>query len=231
MEEMINKITRLSCKPVVKNAEDAAACYYDRIIPGVGNLASRTHGLHRNVALVQGRTLEEVQYHLKTILGATDEHYQHCTASPVSGTGQGSGNSPTIWLFIGSILFTCYSKKAHGARFKSLDKSICINIFCVGFVNDTAAYINDFLSDVPPTPNELITRLTHDSQLWSDLFYKSGSSLELPKCTCHFSQYRFATDGMLYLQCGQIGPSVTVRTGNDSALNPQVALKRLNCKY
>jgi hypothetical protein len=90
IKEMINEITRLS-----QNAEDATACY-NRIIPGVGNLASCTHGLHQHVALVQGKTLEEVQYHLKTILGVTDKHYQHCTASPVFGTGQGSGNSPTI---------------------------------------------------------------------------------------------------------------------------------------
>jgi hypothetical protein len=71
-----------------------------------------------------------------------------------------------------------------------------------------------FCSDVPPTLNNLITKLTHDSQLWSDLLYKSGGSLELPKCTYHFSQYRFATDGTLYLQSGQIGPPVTVCTGD-----------------
>jgi hypothetical protein len=58
-------------------------------------------------------------------------------------------------------------------------------------------------------------KLTHNSQLWSDLLYKSGGSLELPKCTYHFSHYRFATDGTPYLQSGQVGPSVQVRTGND----------------
>jgi hypothetical protein len=206
IEEMINEITRLSWKPVIKNAKDATACY-NRIIPGVGNLASRTHGLHRNVALVQGKTLEEVQYHLQTTLGVSKEYYKHCTASPVFGTGQGSGNSPTIWLVISSILFTCYSEKAHGATFEAPDKSIRVDIFRVGFVDDTASYINDFRSNVPPMSNELITKLTHNSQLWSDLLYKSGSSLELPKCTYHFSQYRFATNG-------QIGPPVTARTGD-----------------
>jgi hypothetical protein len=141
IKEMINEITRLSRKPVIKNAEDATACY-NCIIPGVGNLASCTHGLHCNVALIQGKTLEEVQYHLKMILGVSKEHYQHCTASPVFGTGQGSGNSPTIWLVISSILFTCYSEKAHGARFKSPDKSICVDMFRISFVNDTARIVH-----------------------------------------------------------------------------------------
>jgi hypothetical protein len=216
IEELINEITRMSRKPLIKNAEDATACY-DRIIPGVGNLASRAHGLHRHVAIVQGKTLEEVRYHLKTQLGVTDDHYKHCEVSPVYGTGQGSGNSPTVWLVISSILFTCYSAKAHGARFESPDKSICVDIFRVGFVDDTASYINDFSSRKPPSPEEMIQWLTHDSQLWSDLLYKSGGSLELPKCTYHFSQYKFASDGTPYLQCGQVGPTVSVRTGDSSS--------------
>jgi hypothetical protein len=30
------------------------------------------------------------------------------------------------------------------------DKSISVDIFCAGFVDDTASYANKFLSDVPP---------------------------------------------------------------------------------
>jgi hypothetical protein len=77
LEEFVGEITRLSRKPLIKNAEDATACY-DRIIPGIGNLASRSFGMHRFIALVQGRTLEEVKYHLKTKLGVSEENYQHC---------------------------------------------------------------------------------------------------------------------------------------------------------
>jgi hypothetical protein len=136
IEEMVNEITRLSRKPVIKNAEDATACY-DRIIPGVGNIASRAHGLHRTIALVQVTTLAEVKYHLKTQLGVTEDFYQHCTEdfyqhctiSPIYGTGQGSGNSPTVWLVVSSILFRCYSEKAHGARFELPDGSVTIDLF------------------------------------------------------------------------------------------------------
>jgi hypothetical protein len=53
VEELVNKITSLSQKPVIKNAKDATACY-DRIIPGLGNLASRSHSLHQTFAIVQG---------------------------------------------------------------------------------------------------------------------------------------------------------------------------------
>jgi hypothetical protein len=198
IEELVNKITRLSSKPIVMNAEDATACY-DHIIPGLGNLASRSHGLHRLIAIVQGKTLSEVRYHLKTQLGVTDEFYQHCTISPIDGTGQGSGNSPTVWLVVSSILFHCYSAKAYGARFASPDGSVSLELFRVGFVDDTCSYVNKFFADVPPTPEEMIDLLSHDSQLWCDLLWKSGGSLELPKCTYHFSHYKFSLDGQPYI--------------------------------
>ena len=213
IEEMVNEITRTSRKPIIKNAEDATACY-DRIIPGVGNLASRSHGLHRSVAIVQGNTLEEVKYHLKTQLGVTEEYYKHCTVSPIYGTGQGSGNSPTVWLVVSSILFRCYTATAFGARFETPDRTVCVDLFRVGFVDDTCCYVNLFNRDQPPQPEELLELLKHDSQLWSDLLWKSGGALELPKCTYHYSHYKFAVDGTPFLQSGQVGPPVEVRTGD-----------------
>ena len=119
-KETVAEITRLSRKPCIKNAEDATACY-DRIIPGLGNLACRSHGMHRCVALVQGKTLQDVHYHLKTNLGVSEENYKHCEIHPIYGTGQGSGNSPIIWLVISSVLFNCYESKAHGATFECPD--------------------------------------------------------------------------------------------------------------
>jgi hypothetical protein len=99
------------------------ACF-DRIIPGVGNLASRSFGMHHLVALVQGQTLAAVKYHLKTKLGISKENYKHCKAYIIYGTGQGSSDSPTVWLVISSILFDCYELKAFGAIFESPDCTV-----------------------------------------------------------------------------------------------------------
>jgi hypothetical protein len=54
LEEFVGEITRLSWKPCIKNAKEATACC-DRIIPGIGNLASCSFGIPRLVALVQGK--------------------------------------------------------------------------------------------------------------------------------------------------------------------------------
>jgi hypothetical protein len=170
------------------------------------------------IAIVQGKTLSEVRYHLKTQLGVTDKFYQHSTISSIYGTGQGSGNSPTVWLVISSILFCCYSATAHGARFESPDGSVGINLYCIGFVDDTCSYVNQFLDNTNPAPKELTSLLSHDSQLWCDLLWKSGGSLELPKCTYHYSQYKFASDSRPYLQSGRIGPAVILKHGDGITL-------------
>eukprot|EP00957_Ditylum_brightwellii_P029260 2211800-Ditylum_brightwellii.AAC.1 len=50
-------------------------------------------------------------------LRVTDKFYQHCQAYPIYGTGQGSTNSPIIWLIISSTLFDIHDKLSHGATF------------------------------------------------------------------------------------------------------------------
>jgi hypothetical protein len=103
IEEMVNKITRLSRKPVIKNAKDATACY-DRIVPGVGNIASRAHGLHCTIALVQGTTLAKVKYHLKMQLGVTDDflstlyHFSYLGPSYCNKSTT-IENTTNIWVF------------------------------------------------------------------------------------------------------------------------------------
>ena len=58
--------------------------------------------------------------------------------------------------------------------------------------------------------------LTHDSQLWSDLLWKSGGALELPKCSYHYWNYEFTSAGRPFLQGYQVGPNVNVHTGDRS---------------
>ena len=106
IEEMMNEISRLSRKSLIKFDNDATSCY-DRILPAMASIASRKFGAPRGMTMVMANTLEEARYKLKTQLGISEEFYQHSIAFPIFGTGQGSGNSPAIWCFISSILFDC----------------------------------------------------------------------------------------------------------------------------
>jgi hypothetical protein len=72
------------------------------------------------------------------------------SATWIDGTGQGSQNSPTIWLFICSTLFDAFEEDAYGALFESFDKKLSIRIFMVGFVDDCSQRVNDFSAFLSP---------------------------------------------------------------------------------
>eukprot|EP00957_Ditylum_brightwellii_P089578 6822991-Ditylum_brightwellii.AAC.1 len=65
---------------------------------------------------VNAQTLAEDKFKLKTALGVSDEFYQHCQASPIYDMGQGSTNSPTIWLIISSMLYDIHDELGNGAN-------------------------------------------------------------------------------------------------------------------
>lgn len=215
IEEMENEISRASRKSMVKFDNDATSCY-DRILASIASITSRKFGLHKNVAFVMARTLEEAKYKLKTALGVTDSFYQHCELFPIHGTGQGSQNSPAIWCIISSVLFDCFKTKAHGATFESPDRKQSITIYMVGFVDDSTGGVNKFCAIIQPNPEELLGLMRADAQLWNDLLWVSAGALELPKCSYHVVHYNFTNEGAPVLQGGQVGPDLVLSSGDRS---------------
>jgi hypothetical protein len=132
-------------------------------------LIGRKKGLHRLVTLVHATTLAEARYKLKTALGISDSEYSHDKAFPIYGTGQGSTNSPTIWIIISSTLFDIHMEKANGASFYSPDKSVEIAFSIVGFVDNSNCQTNDFLANPQPSPEVLAKLAQEDAKLWSKL--------------------------------------------------------------
>ena len=215
MEEMKHEICRMSLKPLVQNDNDASSCY-DRIIMNAAGICSRQHGMHRNICIVNGRTLKEAKYHLKTQLGVSEEFYQHCEFYPIYGSGQGSGNSPVIWLVISSVLYDCYEERAHGALFETVDRTVSIRLYMVGFVDDANGQTNDFANPIQPSPEKLNEMSRHDVQLWNDLLWRMGGLLELPKCSYHHIRYQFAFNGNPVLMGGKVGPPIMLQSTPDS---------------
>jgi hypothetical protein len=72
-----------------------------------------------------------------------------------------STNLPVLWTVICSIHFEAMDNQAHGAIYESLDHSISIRIFMVGFVDDTSGSVNDFLNNNVPSPHDLMKPHSH----------------------------------------------------------------------
>jgi hypothetical protein len=209
IEELQYEISRASRRPLVHLDYDATSCY-DRIIPSLASLISRGFGMHRNICFVHATTLEEARYLLKTQLGISDDFYTHSTEFPIFGTGQGSANSPAIWCIISSVLFDVYEGHAKGAYFQCPKGTHSINIFMVGFVDDTSGSVNDFLQSTIQSPDHYIALATNDAQLWNNVLLLSGGALELTKCSYHFMYFDFTLLGHPIVKPGKISPELQI---------------------
>ena len=178
--------------PIANFDNDAKSCY-DRILVNIASLCSRKQGIDRDVIFVHAKTLKEAKFTLKTRHGISKSSYSHCTSFPIHGTGQGLTNSPTIWCFVSSELFQVHSANAHGMVFTSPDGSLRIRMTMVGFVDDSTCITG---GDKNMTYEELKTQMKQDAQLWHDLLWASGGSLELPKCGFHAVDYGFDDFGV-----------------------------------
>ena len=139
---------------------------------------------------MHGKTLQEARYKLRTAI-----EYSHSTQFPLYGSGQGSGNSPALWLFISATLFDVHDRFAHGATFRTPSGDTSVQLKLSGFVDDTNASLNDWQPQHQVELDTLLTRLTHDAQTWNDLLFISGGKLELTKCSFHVLQFSFQPDG------------------------------------
>jgi len=206
LRELEYEMCRITQKPLVQFDNDAASCY-DRIPCFLANVASRKYGLDAKVCMVQGRTLKEAKYYLKTKLGISEHCIVHSRELPWFGTGQGSGNSPTYWLLIVTTLSDIYDSKAKGATYVSPTTALEITIKLLSFVDDTNNRTNDFTATEPPSREALINFATHDSQLWHDILTSTNQTLELSKCSYHYIHFDFKeTTGEPYMVLEDTNP-------------------------
>lgn len=207
IEVLQHEIYRMSMKPGINFDLDATSCY-DRILPNLAAICSRRVGVARSVARMNTNMLEQAKYHLKTSLGISSAYYQHCETKPIYGTGQGSGNSPSIWCFVCSVLFDAFASQAHGATFTDYHNCKETKLFMIGFVDDCTQRVNTFKAENPPSTTQLITLMQQDAQLWNDLLWASGGALEQQKCSFHLIQSSWNADGHPFLTGSTEGQSI-----------------------
>ena len=194
LEELKYDIAYTSRRTLFNFDNDATSCY-DRIIVSLASLINRRFGLHRKITMVHASTLQQARFHLRTQLGYSEKYYSHSIQFPIYGSGQGSGNSPCIWLFISSTLCDVHQTISHGATFTSPDGEDTVKITMVGFVDDSTGTCNDFQPQTQASTADIAKRMQQDAQAWNDLLWCSGGKLELSKCSFHVLEFEFDADG------------------------------------
>ena len=195
IEELQFEISRLSRRMLIQTNYDATACY-DRIIPNLAMLVSRKFGVPAQVTKTNASTFQQARYHIRTDLGVSPDSYSHSDLMQIYGSGQGSGNSPMLWLFICCLLFAMYHKLAKPAQYCNPDHTNEITLAIVGFVEDCNGQVNCF--DLPQneaTLQQLMHHATTNAKKWADLLSITGGALELSKCSYHVVVWKFSLQG------------------------------------
>lgn len=216
LEELKYDISYTTRRTLFNFDNDATSCY-DRIIISLASMINRKYGLHRDVVLVHATTLQEARYHLRTPLGYSDKYYSHCIEYPIHGSGQGSGNSPSIWLFISSTLCDAHQRSAHGAKFISPDGTEETKITMVGFVDDSTGTCNDFRPQSQADIPTIASWMQQDAQIWNDLLWCSGGKLELPKCSVHTLYFSHQPNGRPKVVLEPIPTSIRITDAENGA--------------
>ena len=99
---------------------DAKACY-DRIVMLLATIIIGHFGIPKEARDLQALAIRQMQFHVKTALGISTEHYEDTETSPLHGSGQGSGSSAPLWLFISSIIMDCVEDIGHGMEMTNMD--------------------------------------------------------------------------------------------------------------
>ena len=199
IEEMQYEISRATRKPLLLTHYDATACY-DRIIPNLGMIVSQKFGVPAAVTQMNATTLEQATYLVRTELGVSRTGYTHCDSDPIFGTGQGSSNSPAIWLFVSSALMDAYEDWAKSATYATPTEDCSVDVDMVGFVDDNTGQTNDFFGENNRANiNAIVDQAMKNAQHWFDLLGASGGALEYSKCCIHMMEWFYSKNGSPFL--------------------------------
>jgi hypothetical protein len=142
-------------------------------------------------------TLEQAKYHLKTQHGISEEFYTNGT-TPVYGTGQGAGDSPSQWSQESALLFQIYKEMTDNATMCDRYGSTQIKIPLAAFANDTNLLGND--SERTKTRESLALEAKHAFTTWNSLLHATGHFMELLKCSCYLQVWNFQDDGYAFTE-------------------------------
>jgi hypothetical protein len=119
------RIFRLSRQQYGQITYDSRACY-DRILPNIAAMASRKYGIPETLANLYYKTLTNTKYRVKIIGGTKRYVYSNNKKTPIYDTGQGSRNSPIIWLFVSDIIAQIMEENAIRATYLGEEKNILL---------------------------------------------------------------------------------------------------------
>jgi hypothetical protein len=173
---------------------DISGCF-DRILPSIIALLNRKNGCTQAAVRMHSETLSKARYYIKTQNGISSEYYSN-KKLPVYGNGQGAGDSPSQWCQQSALLFELYKRSITRAQMSDKHGKTQAMIPMAAFADKTNLLGNN------DTHSKNLQELTDEAKnafsTWNGLLNAAGHFMELTKCACYLSFWKFQEDGYAY---------------------------------
>jgi hypothetical protein len=173
---------------------DISGCF-DRILPNIISLLNQRNGCPETAVKMHATTLQKAKYYIKTQSGISEQYYSN-SMTPVYGNGQGAGDSPSQWSQESAMLFHIYEKLVSGAKMSLRNGTSLVEIPMAAFADDTNLMGNN--DKGTKTASDLIEDVQQAFTTWDKLLHATGHFMELGKCACYLSIWKFQDDGYAY---------------------------------
>jgi hypothetical protein len=165
--------------------------------------------------------LYNIVHQVKTGFGPSKGGYNFSLGSPIYGPGQGSKGGPSSCSTMTSILIDSMPKLCNRLQFTSPDQQLQYTLRVDMFVDDASNCTNHFLEWLhePPSLEEALKMIRHDSQTWERFLWTSGGLLNLSKCAFYILAWQLDSEGHATYIPKQAIPDLQLTSGNQPGLS------------
>jgi hypothetical protein len=180
--------------------KDAKGCYY-RIISGISIATVRRLGYSKNYVQMLGKLWEQLEHHISTAYGISENKYSGTAEKLLYGIGQGSCILPILWALLNQLILTALGETFEFITLVSIDKSKTSKRPGYSFVDDTTTGVTSDDTNREPVPIEeaeltadeedLVEQMQVVIQLFLDLFQVTYGDLAPEKCVWYLIAHRW----------------------------------------
>jgi len=99
MKALTYTFARLSKTGLGTFNNDAKSCF-DSIMAALALIYCIALGMPDAPCQIHGQAISKMKHYVKTLQGTSQNYYSNALNGPLFGSGQGSGGSPSLWLFM-----------------------------------------------------------------------------------------------------------------------------------
>ena len=172
-------ISRQRRVPMAIASVDATSCY-DRIVHAIASICCQRWGVQVWAVMSMFLTIQNIQFHLRTAFGDTENYYGGTTDRPFQGVCQGNGAGPAVWLAISATLIQWLQSLGHYTILEAAITKVKSSLSGLLFVDDTD------LVKWGDNAKEELQLVVKD---WQQALEFSGGALKAGKCSWSVVEY------------------------------------------